>query len=816
MGHRVVDGIVRDLRYGLRTLVRTPVQTVLGTIALGMGIAAVTTVFSYIDARLLRPAPYAHADRLVSVSELRGPVGPFSAVSLRTTQALRQSVPAFSHVGAYTNLPLLVRIDAHAYSVQVTSVDSVVLPTLGVRPIRGRLPTSQEVRENAPVALISNNLWTVDLRNLRSVIGDSVRILDRWYSIIGVMPQGFRFQDKTDVWTPLVEDWSSAGHPGPYRYGVVARIAQGSSKAQAALELATLSKTLAKIDPGYYRGITLRLRDDVVERYSATFKPVLALLGFAATLVLLIACANTGNLLLMRAAERKGEWAVRAALGASRAVLIRQSFIESSLLGLIGAILGTYLSVVAADAAWNSFGLSSMPAWFHLGFDARVLVFVVGAVVVAVVVVGISPVLFGTRVDIRSELTGGGVTNGAVPLHRHGRRAIVAQVALGVSLTVWALLLRSTIHDLAAVNPGYARDKLVAVALGASGPGGESVPLSGDERRRLATSLKDLPGVAGVAYWAHFRQFLGADSSVAIPDYTIHSDAGRTSADLWPQPQIRVVSDHYFATTGIEHVAGRRFLSTDTVGSQLVAEVSERLANALWGTESPINRHLRVSSLGPPIMVVGVVGDVRNPTAGANGIALLAEPDLYLPARQAAGATDIWLVRAGGMPAQLVQAIPDAVGRAVPSAAAVIARGPSISQDELVWALHIFGGSLTVFAGMAASLALLGIYAVFAFSVIQRRREVGIRLALGGSASSVWSSIMIEGIRLTGVGMLLGTLVAVVVAEEMRAVLWGVSPLSAWIYASVYGAFAFVAVVALAIPAYRACRTDPAAVLRRE
>ena len=797
----------QDLQLAVRQARQRPAFTTLAVLTLAVGIAVVTATFSFVNTALYRALPYPLADRSVAIiaspNDWPGNLPP-AAVDL-----LRHDTRSFARVSAFYDVGERFEMANRVEPLTGTAVDTGFFTTLGAHPERGRFPTAAEIAQSAPYAVISHRLWSGELNADPSVVGRALRFGKHLYTVVGVMPPHINYGvgGRTDVWLPQ----PIASDSGRY-YFAFAWLKPGVTLRQARAEVSVTSAQTVRSDRSRYRRLNLYVNDEmVVRRMQAQGRALMLFFGVAAC-VLLIGCANVTTLLLMRATERRREMAVRASLGAGRARLVRQGLTESFLLAVIAAGAGTVLSLACIHLAGAAFP-NGFGTWFRLGVDAHVLLFVIGISAAVVFLVGLTPALDGTRFDISATLKAGGGfgATSARTLHR-GQRAIGVQVAVAVALLITATLLGASYRNIATADPGYRPDGVLGVWLQAD----SNVNAEG---RTLTVALAANSAVRSVARVGQFRQFQDSAAKAGLLDSIYWTDAPMAVSTAGRSGiQMHAVSDGYFSTLGIPLLRGRMFAATDTAGTPLVAVVSERAATAIWGGRGDVGRTFRLGRSGPVITVIGIAGDVHDPTETGVGLSLAGHSDLYFSDGQAVGPRGVVevLVRPTAGQGAAIAAVNEKIRTALPDLDAFIIRPYVETVSEAPIILRIFGGVIGTCAAIALALSLVGIYGVVGYSVTQRTREIGIRVALGGTMAQIRRHVMLGSLRVTAVGLVVGVLFALGLARLLRAWMLGVSPTSPTVYLAACVVFAGAAFLAGYVPSRRAARVDPMEALRAE
>ena len=835
----MMDTLLQDLRYAVRTLAKSPGSTLVAVLTLALGIGANTAIFSAVNTVLLKPLPYPGSDRLVQVMST-GFRGVQFGVSFPDLHDLRGLSQDFTGVAATTTQRYNLTGAGDPREVQAAAVTADLFDVLQVRPEIGHGFAAADDR--TPLALLSHGLWVTNFGRDPGILGRSISLDGRSFTVVGVMPAGVQFPNEdVQVWTPIGEFLSqnpqAETNRGMHFLTAVARLAPGVSTERVVGDAKLLAARLSASDSGSSGGrqrivagqaspgggppgpssggrsmldtgfdVTL-LRDVAV---GDVRRPLLILLG-AVGLVLLIACANGANLLLARATARRREMAVRRALGAGRGRLVRQLLTESTLLALAAGVVGVALAASGLDAllaVWPH----ALPRTTEIGLDGAVLAFNLGLAVVTGVAFGLLPAWRASAPGIEQSLRedAPGATGGR---RRLQSTLVVGEVTFALVLLVGAGLLVRSFIRLSNVDPGFdTRDVLAArIRLTpARYPGGAQQTLFFDN---MLTALQAHPGVQSASL-AGTLPLSGNMFMIAFDPRTVRPD--------YPEPimvlRLSVTSPDYFTTFRIPLRRGRGFTAQDRAGSPPVAVINRATADQLWPGQDPIGRQLTIGgprqTTGPrPITIVGLIDNLRSASLDAR-----PQPEIYRPASQQSEVREMWVaLRAGnGRPLQLVGAIRDAVHQADPEQSI----GEVVSLEQLIGrqtAARRFNTTLlTIFALLAVGLALVGIYGVTAYAVTQRTRELGIRMALGARGADVVRLLMRESLRRVAVGVGLGLLAALGVTRALSAMLFEVAPRDAVTFAATALLLVAVALVATWVPARRATKVDPMVALRYE
>jgi putative ABC transport system permease protein len=796
----------QDFTFAVRTLHKSPGFTIAAVLATALGIGASAAIFSVVKQVLLQPLPYAEPSRLVDVNEYaRG--GRVTAVSPPNFMDWRARNRTLSGLTIYGTQVMTLSGGGEPVRVLAGRIEPDAFDVLRVRPQLGRSFVADDTREGArPVVLLGHELWQRSYGGGRAIVGRVQKLEGTPNEEAGVMPAGFDFPGETELWTPLgfAADELRPNQRGAHYLSAVGRLRDGVTVAQAGADLDRIEQELARQFPDKVEGYTVRaipLLDSIVGDMQ---RPLLILFG-AVGLVLLIACVNVSNLLLARATTRTGEIAVRAALGAGRWRLLRQLLTESIVLSLIGGAAGLLL------ASWGVRALMTvapddLPRAGGVGIDGTVLAFSFALSVLAGVLFGGVPALIASRPDLTVFLKdvrrGGGSAGG-------GRRLravlVAAQVALALMLLAGAGLALRSFNRLVHVDPGFQTPGVLTLRI--SLPEGSYPTRASNVQfyRDYVDRVRQLPGVlaAGAVHIPPVTRsgFGGTFTIYGRPD---GSDEGNA--------QVRSTTPGYLEALRIALKAGRTFDARDSESAARVAIVSETAARQFWPGENPVGKQIRIhvnERVAAPREIVGVVGDVRT-----RGLELAPVPVIYVPHAQYGGDSMTIVARAAGDPASLLPAMTAALRSIDPN----VALSRAQTMDDLIAANvaepRFRSLLLALFAIASLALAAVGLYGVVAFSVNQRRGELGLRLALGAEPSDVLRLVVREGMKPVAVGIAAGLIGAALVARVMQSLLFDVNARDPGTFAAVAAMLAVVGLLACYLPARRVLRVDPAGVLR--
>jgi len=805
----------RDARYGVRLLWRSPTFTVVAVVALALGVGANTAIFSVVDGVLLRPLPYPDPERLVAVQPLNvAPVRAPGASSYPDFYDWRAAGTSFSGLSAYHESGVTlsgVERPAHLDGVMVTAD---LFDTVGAKPLFGRTFVAGEDRAGVRVTILSHDLWTSRFARDRGVVGRVVQLDGEPYTVVGVMPAGFRFplDSSVDLWTTTSLDaegkrpWTS--NRGLHTLEVIGRLKPGSTLATARAEMTAVARALAAKYPETNRDRSeTRVLPELDRLVGDVRTPLLILLG-AVACVLLIACANVANLLLARATTRAHELSLRAGLGASRTRLIRQLLTESLVLAVAGGAAGL-VTGLAGIRLLVRLSPSTIPRLENVGLDARVFVFAFATSLVTGVVFGVVPALRASRRDPGEALkeSGRGLDEGGRP-SRLRSALVIGETAVAVVLLAGAGLLIESFRRLANVPPGF--DPHGVLTFRVSLP--EAKFTEEGQKRFYDRLLSDLSSRKDVVAAAAVFPLPFGGGRIG----TSYQIEGRpVPEEDEPGTEFRQVSAGYFRTMKIPLLQGRVFDGRDGARSTPVVIVNRTLARRSFPNENPIGRRIQpgISRGGPSVWreIVGVVADVKSTS-------LAGEPqaESYVPYEQLLVADMSIAVRTAGDSRSLAASLKDIVG--------------SISSDVPLYGVRdldrLIGGAvaqprfnaivLGVFAALALTLTAVGLYGVMAYAVERRTHEIGIRMALGAGRPAVLRMVVGKGLALVSIGLVIGLAGALAATRWLSGLLFQVQPSDPATFTATAVVLAAVAVAASYFPARRATHIEPMSALRYE
>jgi len=797
--------ILQDLRYAIRILRRDSAMTLAAIVILALGIGSTTLVFSLANGLLLRPLPYVQPDRLVAVEEYN-PKNPseFGSVPFPNSMDVSARTQLLENFGAYGQGAATLRGDGAAEQVLGASLTSPVFRALGVAPLLGRVLALADDDPNGPkVVILGEELWRRRYGSDPRIVGRSIEIGQSRRTVIGVMPANFHFPARAELWMPLQLDAAKVPRTD-YGLQAMARLKPGVSVEQASAEAQSLLQQIHRDHPAADNGWRMRavpLRDS----FSVDYRKAVITLLAAVTILLLLACANVSNLLLVKASVRAREMAVRMALGATRRRLIRQLISESVILGLTGGALGVGLAYAGLPALLSLIPVE-LPRWMDFSVDARLLFFALAVSLVTSFGFGIAPAFGSSGGDLTAALKDGSRGAGSGLRQKLLRNALVAgEVALCVILLAGAGLTVRSFFAMTHQSLGYRPEHVLSLEVSYPWKRYPDGPQAHEMLRRLTTEVDSVPGIASSAF----------SSGIPLHDgwWRIFTVEGRPRS-LKDMPLVShvVITPGYFRTLQIPLLQGREFAEADFAQPHVLI-VTQRFAKQNWPGESAIGKRIR---FGPPKdnepwhTIVGVVAD--NKHEGMKGI---AKPAVYLP-YSADNTPASLLARATGDPLKIAQAIEARIAGVDPDFA--ISHVLTLPQliERVTWQDHFLSVLFAAFAAMALGLAAVGLYAVLSYTVSLHTHEIGIRMALGASSSSVRYLLLRQGLGLAGAGLCAGMIAALALTQLLKAQLYEISPMDPPTYLAALVVLIAVAALAAFLPARRATRVDPVIALRCE
>jgi putative ABC transport system permease protein len=812
-----MESFWQDLRYGIRTLAKSPGFTLVAVLTLALGVGANTAIFSVVQNLLLRPLPYPQPDRLIEIWNTYMPQVPRAGLSPGDYADWRQQATSVSEMGAYAEISQGFNLtgESEPQRVLVGYASASLFPMLGVRMAAGRPFFPEEDRTgSAPVVVLSHRLWQSRFGTDPRVVGRAITLDEQRYTVAGVLPAGFQLLRWPDIWMPLGQFNDDLTEHVHHAFVAIARLKPGTTVAQAREEIERLNQqeTVAYPDSHKNFGVLVQKLQDPS---AARFRHMLLVLLGAVGLVLLIACTNIVNLLLVRNAAREREVAIRTALGANPWRLTRQLLTESMLLSFSGGALGFFFAFAGLQAL-----LAFVPAELAVLRETRLNGWVLGFTLAICLTVGIAcgllPALSALKTNLAGVLKQGSKGTGAVAHQRTHNLLVIFEVAMALVPLIGAGLLLRSLEHLLQVDPGFQTEHILTMEVQQPALSlARFNQLSPDEQTKLAqkqslqfeqiaAELRSLPGVkeAGGIDDLPLGNELRQASRFVIERQPVIALGAR------PIAQLRTVSLDYFPSMGIPLRAGRFFNQTDWSLKDTV--INETMARRFWPGGEAIGKRVNFCSLDPKpcwFSIVGIVGNVHQ-------FGLEGEPtfDVYF----AGGWTPFFVIRTVSDPVALVAAATEVVHQADPSLpVARVTTMDALLADSV--SPHRFSAALIgIFAALALLLAAIGIYGVMSYTVSQRTQEIGIRMALGAQPASVRSMILGHTLKLTLLGVALGLAGAFALVRFLDSLLFGVGAYDATTFVGVPFVLAAVALLAAYVPARRAVGVDPLVALRYE
>lgn len=805
----LVENIWQDIRYSLRVLIKSPAFTAVVVLTLALGIGANTAIFSFANGILLRPLPYPQADRLAVIDETALKRGINSmAVSYPNFLDWREQNKVFEDIAAFFGTSRFSLIGAgEPVEIRGSYVSHGLFEILRVSPQLGRTFTAAEDRpDEDAVIILGHDLWQQNFGGDPKIIGQKIMISNRPRTVVGVMPPGFRFPEISQLWAPLdltTKTFTRTDHG----LGAIARLNEGVTFTQAQAEMNNIAARIEEQNPITNEGLGVSVTS-LHQTLSGDYREALLILLGVVACVLLVACVNVANLMLARISSRQKEFALRAALGASRWRIMRQLLVESLILSAAGGVLGLVLSIWALRLLLTAIPIE-LPFWMNFGLDLRVLGFTLAVTLLTGLIFGAAPALQTSRVDLNDMLKEGG--RGALTSTRSRSRSllVVTEIALSLVLLVGAGLMIQSFLRLRKVNVGLNPQRVLTVAVALP----RAKYTEGEQRaaffKQLVERVSGLAGVQAASATATLPLSGGGwGRSLTVEGYPI-LPVGQAS-----MIQHTVVTPGYFRTMGIRMLSGRDFSDSDAGSAPKVTIIDERLARHYWPNESPLGKRIR---FGPPEdnepwhTVIGVVNAVRHQRMQEETRESVYLPHLQIPVNGLA-----LVARTSANPRNLVGAIRREVAqldRDLPLS--TIATMEEV-MAESIWQPRLYATLFAVFAGGALILAVIGIYGVMAYLVITRTHEIGVRMALGATARDVFKLIVGRGMILTIIGVLLGVGGAFALTRLMRGLLFNISATDPATFILISLLLALAAFLACYIPARRATKVDPLVALRYE
>ena len=825
-----IEGLLRDTRYALRQLRKSPAFTVTAILMLALGIGATTAVFSIVEGILLRPLPFRDPGRLVLLSDhIRGVAVEEPGVTAPDIRDYMRDTKSFAILGGYRTTQYELSGVGEPVEISATRLTSSVFPMLGVEPLLGRVFTKQEDEQGLAVAVLSYSMWKNRLHADPEALGKKLLLARKPYLIIGVMPQSFEFPlspghlNQSELWIPLsLSPTEVRDGAGAWYYRMIGRLKPGVTVAQAQSDAESVAGEIMR----NYPARLARLRIDAIVRQLqedtvAEARSLLNVLFLAVSVVLLIACANLTGLLLIRSIRRRRQIAVRLALGASPSALVRQAVLESLALSVSGGLLGVGMAVASFSVLlrWLPDNLPRMDA---IGLDWAVIGFALLLAIATGLLCGMAPAFAAIRTNMNETLKAGGYTGSADGVHARLRSLlVVAQIAIALALLTASGLLVRSFQKMRDVDLGYQPQRTLMAGYALPIRQYASQAQVDNFNRELLRRLQQLPGAQSAALTSLLPTNEVAGGTVITPEGYVAPSGGRVNMAM----PFKTVGN-YFQTMGIPLLRGRSFTNADDATTQLVVIVNRKLAEHYWPNESPIGKHMKLGSPERVAPWMTIIGEIPNVTLGAPDAA--AQEQYFQPVAQlnasygepkptGVNGNDMYAVLRTSLSPEEVEPSLRAVFHSLDPQLAV---DHVQSMDQAVSATEaprLFNTAvIAAFGAAAVLLAIVGIYGVIAFSVVLRVQELAIRIALGASKPEILRLILGSGLRLAGFGCVAGLLAAILIGRFLQSLLFEVTPFDPWVLTCCAVGIVFLALAASAVPAMRATRIDPMTALKTE
>lgn len=808
--------LFQDLRYGVRTLVKNRGFTSVAVVTLALGIGAVTAIFSVVEAVLLRPLPYQDSNRLVYVSEFWPHELPVKIVPSPDFQNWREHADTFEDLAGYgggAEVNLTGRGEPER--IQGVAVTGNFLRLLGVQPVLGRGFLPEEDRpDGTRTVLLSHALWQRRFGSNQHVVGSNVNLDSERYTIVGVMPSGFRFpatKFKPDLFLPMRlpanPNWHEARSFRLLR--VIARVKPGISLGKVKSELNTLVRRTASEEPIQFVNMRAGMEVRVVSLHDhlvGDVRPLLLILSGVVGLVLTIACINVANLELARATARQKEMALRAALGGRRTRLVLQLLIESALLAILGGV-SSLLVAFWGLRLLQAVGSHQIPGFQRPSLNAFVLVFALLASCTAGLLSGLAPALVGSSTNLIQALKEGGVRTRSDHHHKLRRLLVLTELSLAtILLTGSGLLIRSFLR-LVSIDPGFDPHHLLTIQIPLPQAKYSQPTQQSEFFTELLRRTHALPGVQSAALTSGLPPGeTGQLNGVAVEGRPFPAPGAA------PDVPVATVSEGYLRLMGIRLIRGREFEESDRPGTPLVAIVNQTFARQFFPGQEPISKHVKTGArTGPWREIIGIAEDIRQ--AGLNRD---SSPEIYIPYRQSPAGEMFLVIRTAFNPPSLAGAIKRDVQAIDPNQPMVDVSTMDERLAQSIGPERFNMVLLTVFAAVALCLGGTGLYGVMSYTTSQRTHEIGIRIALGAARRNIMTSVLGQAATLTVVGISMGLLGAIALTRFLTSLLFGVRPTDPVTFVSVAGVLIAVSLLASYIPARRATKVDPIVALRYE
>jgi putative ABC transport system permease protein len=806
-----MQALLRDVRYGLRTLIKSPALTIISTFALTLGIGLTTTMFSIVYGALMKGLPYPNGDRIVVVNRSNPARGiERQSLPIQDFVDYRAQQRSFVEFAAATSGTIFVSGDEKAERFDGSLITANTFDMLGVRPIIGRsFRAGEDTPTGDKVAILSYSMWRERYSGDPKIIGKQIRVNGGPYSVVGVMPDGFAFPDNDKIWLPLQTDPLATKRGEGTFLNVFGKLKPGISLDQATVDVATIAKRLGSEYKETNDGFMAKVVPFVDNYIGKQPRQLLFTMLGAVFFVLLIACANVANLLLDRAAHRTKEVGIRTALGASRSAVVRQFLAEALVLSLLATAFGIGLAYFGVAAFNRALTVTQVPFFIDIRLHPQVLLFTIAVACVTTLISGAIPAYQSSRADINEILKDETRGASSFRIGKISKALVVFEIALSCGLLVAAGLMIKSLAKMRNMDPGFTPTNVFTARIGF--PAAYTDTLA--EWRffdQVLDRVAALPSVQSAAISSGLpaaRQGFGGNT-FAIEGQTYLKDKD------YPHTRSVAVTPSFFKTLNVPLRQGRLFSEADRVGSLDVVIVNQSFVDKFFKHVNPIGRRIRrggSKSTAPWMTIVGVVGNTFNGDQDDPMSAAIFQP--FAQARS----TFVYIsARTAGPPLTVTQGVRDAVAALNPDIPLYWVQSLDVAIAQSLWFVRVFGTMFLIFGFVALFLASIGLYAVMSFSVSRRTREVGIRMALGAQGRDVVRMIFGQGLLQLAVGMTVGLAMALGISRLLSVILFQVQPRDPMIFGSVAVVLTSVGLMACFVPASRATRVDPLVALRSD
>jgi putative ABC transport system permease protein len=806
-----MQALFRDLRYGMRTLIKTPGLTIVATLALTLGIGLTTTMFSIVYGALMKGLPFPDGDRIVVINRSNPTRGiQRQPVPIQDFVDFKAQQRSFVELSAATSGTIYVSGDEKAERFDGSWVTANVFDIVGVHPFLGRgFRAGEDTPGGEKVAVLSYSMWRERYAGDPKVIGKQIRVNGMPFSVVGVMPDGFAFPNNDKIWVPLQNDPLEGKRGEGVFLNVFGKLKPGVSLDRATLDVATIAKRLAAEYKESNEGFTASVQPFVDSYIGKQPRQLLLTMLGAVFFVLLIACANVANLLLDRAAHRTKEVGIRTALGASRSAVVRQFLAEALVLSLLATAFGIGVAYFGVSLFNRAIATTQVPFFIDIRLHPQVLAFTILVAFLTTLISGAIPAYQSSRADINEILKDESRGASSFRIGRISKSLVIFEIALSCGLLVAAGLMAKSLANMRNMDPGFATTNVFTARIGF--PAAYTDTLAEWQFfDQVVARVSALPSVQAAALSSGLpaaRQGFGG-TTFGIDGQTYLKDKD------YPRTASMAVTPSFFKTLNVPLRQGRLFAESDRAGSLNVVVVNQAFAEKFFKNADPIGRRIRAGTsktTAPWMTIVGVVGntftgDQENPMSAA----------IFQPFAQARSAFVYISARTAGPPLSITQSVRDAVASLNSDIPLYWVQSLDVAIDQSVWFIRVFGTMFLVFGFVALFLASIGLYAMMSFSVSRRTREVGIRMALGAQGRDVVRMIFGQGAMQLSVGMAFGLALALGISRLMSVILFQVQPRDPVIFGAVAAVLIAVGLLACLIPASRATRVDPLVALRSD